>query len=141
LAAFASGTLLPALGLRAQRAERFRARLAPTPRDTAMRAAIAGSGAVEATLEGRVLTVSGTFEGLKSPAVRARIHSGRATAVRGPAVQSLDLTRGPAGTSGTIAGVAELDDDSLTALAAGRLYIQVDSESAPEGNLWGWLLQ
>jgi hypothetical protein len=25
-------------------------------------------------------------------------------------------------------------------LAAGRYYVQVQSEKAPEGNLWGWLL-
>jgi hypothetical protein len=141
LAALVSSTLLPAVEATAQRAEHFEARLAPTPRDAAMRATIAGSGAVEATLDGRALTVSGTFQGLKSPAIRARIHSGRATAVRGPVVASLDLARDPAGTAGTMAGVVELDDEMFTALAAGRLYIQVDSEGVPDGNLWGWLLR
>jgi hypothetical protein len=61
--------------------------------------------------------------------------------VRGRVVASLDLARAPAGTAGTMAGVVELDDEMFTALAAGRLYIQVDSEGVPDGNLWGWLLR
>lgn len=141
LAALASGALLATPKARAQRAERFEARLAPTPRDTAMRATIAGRGAVEARLEDRRLSVSGSFEGLRSPAVRARMHHGRATAVRGPAVQMLDLMLASDGTSGTVSGVVELDDETLAALAAGRLYVQIDSEAAPDGNLWGWLLR
>jgi hypothetical protein len=34
----------------------------------------------------------------------------------------------------------ELSSRQANALRAGQLYIQIDSESAPEGNLWGWLL-
>ena len=34
----------------------------------------------------------------------------------------------------------DLTPDQLQALLDGRLYIQIHSASAPEGNLWGWLL-
>jgi len=63
---------------------------------------------------------------------------GPATGVRGPAIYSLAV----AGTmSGTITGVVELSDAALEGFEAGRLYIQLDSESAPDGNLWGWILR
>lgn len=125
----------------AQRAQTFQVRLAPAPRDTAMRAQIAGRGTVEVTLTDRTLTIDGSFEGLKSPATRARIHRGPATAVRGPAVYTLDVSADSGGgAAGTLMGVIELSDDALAALAAGHLYIQLDSEGAPDGNLWGWLL-
>lgn len=132
---------LPPPDAGAQRAERYAARLAPTPRDTSMRATIAGRGAVEATLVGRELTLSGSFEGLAAPATQVRIHHGAATAVRGPAVHTLDLARAPGGTAGAISGAIELDEETLAALRAGQLYIQVDSEVALDGNLWGWLLR
>ena len=43
------------------------------------------------------------------------------------------------GTSGTITGSIELTKAQVDDLAAGRLYIQLHSEKAPDGNLWGWL--
>ena len=49
------------------------------------------------------------------------------------------LFRSPA-TSGTITGSIELTREQADDLANGRLYIQLHSEKAPEGNLWGWLL-
>jgi hypothetical protein len=44
------------------------------------------------------------------------------------------------GTSGTLSGSFTLRAEELAALNAGQLYIQVASESAPDGNVWGWLL-
>jgi hypothetical protein len=44
------------------------------------------------------------------------------------------------GTSGTLRGVGWRDDAALAAFEGGRLYIQIASESAPDGNVWGWLL-
>ncbi len=102
-----------------------------------MRAAIAGRGSAEAVLEGRALTVMGKFEGLKSAATSANVHMGPAIAVRGPAVYALRVSGDRAG---LIEGSIDLSDEALASLEAGRLYIQLDSESAPEGNLWGWLL-
>ena len=37
-------------------------------------------------------------------------------------------------------GAFKLDSAQATALKTGKLYIQIDSEKAPNGNLWGWLL-
>ena len=102
-----------------------------------MREFVAGNGSAEATLAGNELTVIGRFEGLKSEATRARIHIGPVTGVRGPAAYELEVSKAMAG---TISGVVELSDDTLARLDAGHLYIQIDSDSAPEGNLWGWLL-
>jgi hypothetical protein len=43
-------------------------------------------------------------------------------------------------TSGGVTGVFDLDANQLESLRKGRLYIQIASEKAPDGNLWGWLL-
>lgn len=120
----------------AQKAQ-YRARLAPVPIDLAMQATIAGSGAVTATLNGTTLTVTGTYAGLRTASTVARVHRSPRTAMRGPAIG--DLTIAP-GTSGTLGGTLELTKDQVDDLANGRLYVQVHSEKAPDGNLWGWLL-
>lgn len=122
----------------AQAVRTFKARLAPVPIDLTMQATVAGSGSASATLNGAKLTIAGTFEGLKSPATVAKIHKGPARGVRGPEV--FDLTVSHA-TSGTIAGTVDLTPQQLGDLQNGRLYIQLHSEGAPEGNLWGWLLE
>ena len=57
--------------------------------------------------------------------------------MRGPAIADLTAT---AGTSGTITGSIELTKQQIDDLVAGRLYLQLHSEKAPDGNLWGWLL-
>jgi len=130
--------LCPIFESAAQRTREYSIRLAATPRDTSMRATVAGSGSARATLDGRVLSISGSFEGLKSQATEANIRMGAATAVRGPAIHPLEVT---GAMEGTISGAVELSDAALEGLNAGRLYIQLDSESAPDGNLWGWILR
>jgi hypothetical protein len=50
-----------------------------------------------------------------------------------------DLTPS-AGTSGTISASIDLTPAQITDLEKGRLYVQLHSEKAPDGNLWGWLL-
>lgn len=118
-------------------APQYRARLSIVPIDLAMQATIAGSGAVTATLKGSTLTINGTFTGLKTAATVARLHRSPRTAMRGVPIGDLTAT---AGTSGTISGSIELTRDQIEDLAAGRLYVQLHSEKAPDGNLWGWLL-
>jgi hypothetical protein len=120
----------------AQAASKFRARLAPVPIDIVMQSAIAGRGTVTATLAGATLTIAGTFSDLKTPATVAKIHVGP-KGIRGPAVLDLTVTKA---TSGTIAGTFELTPEQRDDLRSGRLYVQVHSEKAPDGNLWGWLL-
>ena len=121
----------------AAQAPQFRARLSPVPLDIAMQATIAGSGSATASLKASTLTISGTFAGLKTPATAARLHRGPKTAMRGPAIGDLTVT---AATSGSITGSLEVTKEQIDDLAAGRLYVIVHSQKAPEGNLWGWLL-
>jgi hypothetical protein len=115
----------------------YRARLSVMPLDIAMQATMAGSGTATATLKGSTLTIIGTFTGLKTAATVARLHRGPRTAMRGPAIGDLTVT---AATTGSISGTLELSKQQIEDLAAGRLYLQLHSEKAPDGNLWGWLL-
>jgi hypothetical protein len=53
----------------------------------------------------------------------------------------LDLTVAKTdGTAGTLSGSFELNAIQIADLEKGRLYVQLHSEKAPDGNLWGWLL-
>lgn len=113
----------------------YTARLSVVPIDLAMAATIAGSGTATATLAGTTLTIIGTFEGLKSPATAVRLHRAQ-RGVRGPAVLDLQATRD---TQGSISGTVELSASQIRDLQEQRLYIQLSSEKAPDGNLWGWL--
>jgi hypothetical protein len=128
--------LAAAVPLQAQPTQ-YRTRLAPVPLDVAMQATIAGSGAVTATLKGSALSVTGTFTGLKTPATVVRLHRAPKTAMKGPAIGDLTATQE---TSGTISGSIELTREQVADLAAGRLYVQLHSQKAPEGNLWGFLM-
>jgi hypothetical protein len=127
-----------AMGLPVQaQTPQYRARLSVVPLDIAMQATIAGSGSVTAALKGTTLTINGTFSGLRTPATAVRVHRGPKTAMRGPAIGDLTAT---AATGGTITGSIELTTAQAADLAAGRLYVMLHSEKAPDGNLWGWLL-
>jgi len=118
--------------------EKFHTRLAPVSMDATMRATVAGLGTATATLAGSKLTISGTFEGLLSPATTAQLRLSRVAGVRGPAVFDLTVTHA---TSGSLSGSVDLSSDQGEALRKGRFYIQIQSEKAPDGNLWGWLMR
>ncbi len=126
--------------LSAQAPKTFKARLSPVPIDIAMQATVAGSGSVAAVLTGSKLSISGTFEGLRSPATIAQVHKGPIRGVRGPLVFDLAVTKGSDPTSGTVSGSFDLTALQVADLEKGRLYVQLHSEKAPDGNLWGWLL-
>jgi hypothetical protein len=93
-------------------ADTYQTNLGPMPLDEAVKKNMLGRGDATATLDGKDLTVAGTFAGLTSPATAAHLIVGTALGV--PGTESLDLTV-TQGVSGTISG-------PLT------------------GNLWGWLL-
>lgn len=126
------------LGVALGQGNRFAARLSTVPIDPGTRAEITGRGAVSAVLSGRDLSLDGSFEGLQSPAELAELHIGARIGVRGPAFAKLELT---GDVSGAISGTVELSREQVAALREGRLYVQIHSENAPDGNLWGWLLQ
>jgi hypothetical protein len=127
-----------ALSLAAQSGETFKARLSPLPADARTRPSLAGSGSASAVLSGTKLAITGAFEGLVSAATTASLHSAVAAGVRGPAIGDLTVSKA---TSGTITGSIELTPEQLTSLHKGGLYIQIHSEKAPDGVLWGWFLK
>jgi len=141
--AYSTGLLVCALALslaahpRAQAAKTFKARLAPVPIDLTMQATVAGTGSATAVLTGSKLTITGNFDGLRSPATLAQLHKSPVRGVRGPVV--FDLTAS-SGTSGTITGTIDLSPAQVADLEKGLLYLQMHSEKAPDGNLWGWLM-
>ena len=131
-------TLACAAVLLAQSPETYKTRLGPVALDLGMRATIAGGGSATATLTGNKLVVSGTFEGLKTNATTANLRQGTAAGVRGPSILDLTVTKA---TSGTVAGEFALTPQQIENFKAGKWYVQINSEKAPEGNLWGWLLK
>ena len=120
----------------AQGAQTFKARLSPVPVDATNQAATTGLGAATAVLTGTKLSISGTFSGLQGPATIAQIHIGP-KGISGPPALDLMVTRA---TSGTLQGELMLTSAQVDHLKRGRLYIQIHSEKAPDGNLRGWLL-
>ena len=122
----------------AQNQERYKVRLTTVPMDGGMRNTVAGSGSASAVLVGTKLAIAGTFEGLRSPATAAELHRGLAKGVRGASVGALTVSRA---TNGTVAGSLDLTPEQLQSLRRGQLYIEISSEKAPEGNLWGWILK
>jgi len=133
-------SLVPAIpDLNAQTAEMFKARLSPVPINISMMSTIAGSGSLTATLQGKQLTIQGSFEGLRSPATTAQIRRGP-KGIRGPVIPNFELAVTKA-EKGTVSGTLELTPDQIADLRNGRWYLQIQSERAPDGNLWGWLLK
>jgi hypothetical protein len=117
-------------------APQYRGRLSLMPLDIAMQSVIAGSGVATANVKGSTLSISGSFTGLKTPATTARLFRSPKPGMRGTPIGELTVS---GGTSGTISGSIELTREQIADLAAGRFYVQLHSQKAPEGNLWGWL--
>jgi len=114
----------------------LRGRLSPMPGTGQTVRTITGEGEVRAVLNGSTLTVSGNFEGMSSAATMAHIHQGP-KAIPGPVVLRLDVSSGNAG---TISGTRILSPELIEALHAESLYVQIHSETNPEGELRGWLM-
>jgi len=110
-------------------------RLSPMPVTPATVKTITGQGLVSAKLNGTTLTIEGNFEGMSSAATMAHIHLGP-KAVPGPVILRLDFSNG---SSGTLRGSLTLSPEQVTALHAESLYVQIHSETNPEGELRGWL--
>jgi hypothetical protein len=115
----------------------FDVRLTPAPVDARTQASVTGEGVASVTLSGRRLVIEGTFTGLKLPASTAHLHLAPAIGVRGPAIYDLDVTKA---TKGVVAASIELSAQHAEAVQAGLLYLQIDGDETPEGNLWGWLI-
>jgi hypothetical protein len=121
----------------------YQVSLGPMPLDDETKQVIAGRGAATATSDGRTLTVKGDFHGLPSNATAAHVFLSPVAGVPGKQVADLDVTKS---TSGTVSGDIKLNSADAAALRTGRLYVQIDSEKAPDevpwgakGTLWGWI--
>jgi hypothetical protein len=131
-------SILCALSLAAQAPDTYKVRLSPVPVEARTRDTITGLGSATATLAGTKLSITGSFDGLRSPASDAKIHLSPVTGVRGPAILDLTVSHAP---NGMVSASLDLTPQQIESLKMGKLYIQIDSEKAPDGNLWGWLLK
>lgn len=114
----------------------MQARLAPVPIDVAMQNTIAGLGQATATLSGAILAVEGTYSGLVAPATSVKIFESARMGMRGTLVG--EFASG-GGRRNTFKGTVTLTPAQAAAFERGLLYVQIQSEKAPDGNLWGWL--
>src|SRR5258707_4097959 len=105
LAVALAASFLFGLTLVAQSGETYKARLTAVPADAKTRPDLAGIGTATAVLAGSKLTVTGSFEGLKTAATVAHLHNAVAAGVRGPEIQDLTISKA---TSGTTSGSADL---------------------------------
>jgi hypothetical protein len=118
-------------------AQTYQANLGPMPLDAAINKNMLGRGEATASWDGKMLTVNGRFAGLPSSATKAHLFVSPAIGV--PGGESFDLTVSAAD-NGTLSGQLALNAKQAAAFRTGRLYVQIDSQKAPAGNLWGWLL-
>src|ERR1700674_480607 len=93
-AAAVLGIGLLALGIAlAQSGETYKARLTALPADARTRPELAGIGSASAVLTGSKLAITGSFDGLRSAATTAQLHSAVTAGVRGPAIQDLTVSK------------------------------------------------
>lgn len=121
----------------AQSPTKFATRLSRAAIDTAELSRVAGLGSAQAELSGNTLTIHGKFSGLLSAATKAHLDRGAEKGLRGSLMFNLTVS---SGTEGSLSGTVTLTSSQVKDLRLGRFYIQIDSERAPDGNLWGWIL-
>jgi hypothetical protein len=115
----------------------YEAELDPTPFDATNRADVIESiGNLTATLEGSTLTVRGTFSNFTSAAIGGSFRIGLAKGVPGDAIGSVTVDHAR---QGSFSGTIKLNAGQMAALKREAVYIRIDSEKAPDGNVQGWL--
>jgi hypothetical protein len=80
--------------------------------------------------------VHGNFSSFTSLATGGSVRIGLAKGVPGDAIGSLTADHA---TSGHFSGSVKLSSDQIAALKKQAIYIRIDSEKAPDGNVQGWL--
>ena len=131
------GVVLNAASVAQARSEIYKARLSPLGVTNATVTTTTGVGAVTATLTGNRLAIDATFEGLTGAATAANLRRG-AKGIPGPVIAGLEF---PKSSSGKLSQTIYLTPEQVADLRAGRLYLQIHSERAPEGSIRGWLLK
>ena len=120
-----------------QEGDRFAARLSLVPVSSETALTTSGSGSATAVLIERELVVTGTFDGLSSPATAAHLHRAP-KGLRGPVAFELSITHA---VTGVLSGSMTLTEEQVEALNAASYYVQVHSETNRAGEIRGWLLQ
>ena len=115
--------------------EKYQTDIGPTPKNGRQGANVQGRGTILATLDNNKFALHGKFSGLSSPATEAHLYMGNVMGGTGPEIGDLRTAQAQ---SGEIFGTLTLTPDQIAALEDGRLYVMLYSQSAPEGNLWGW---
>jgi hypothetical protein len=152
-----AGVLLAAMAITAlaQGGDKYKIRLTPVPAlgsrgapltvPNVTSASVAGAiGNASATLNGKKLAVTGSFEMLASPATEAHLFIGPAMGARnypGVPLFHLMVMKAADGKSGMLSGSFDLSNDQVDALKKGKFYLQVHSEGSPTGHLVGWLVK
>jgi hypothetical protein len=116
-------------------AENYQTDIGPTPRDGRNSEAVQGRGSVRATLNGNVFSLSGKFAGLAGAATDAHLCLGYVMGGTGPAIGDITVSQAQ---SGDLSGTFTLTPEQVAALNGGKLYVILNSQKAPKGNLWGW---
>ena len=115
----------------------YDAELDPAPFDASNRAIVIDSiGDASATLEGSTLNISGSFSKFTSPASGGSVRIGLAKGVPGDAIGTLTVDHA---VSGHFSGSVKLSGSQIAALKKQAIYVRIDSEKAPDGNVQGWL--
>jgi hypothetical protein len=127
--------LCAAFGAPAFAADNYQTNIGPTPLNGSNRADVLGRGTVLATLDGNKFTLHGTFGGLATPATEAHLCMGNVMGGTGPIISDVAVSLAQ---SGTVSGTVTLTPERVAALKAGKIYVLLDSQKAPKGNLWGW---
>jgi hypothetical protein len=129
-AIFCAGFCAPAFAT-----DHYQTDIGPTPKNGRQGANVQGRGTVLATLDNNTFSLHGKFSGLSSPATEAHLHMGNVMGGTGPTIGDITIAQAQ---SGDISGTFTLTADQVAALKSGKLYVMLDSQSAPKGNLWGW---
>ena len=115
----------------------YDAELDPVPFDASNRAIVIDSiGDASATLDGATLNIRGNFSKFTSPATGGSVRIGLAKGVPGDAIGTLSVDHA---SSGHFSGSVKLNSDQVAALKKQAIYVRIDSEKAPDGNVQGWL--
>jgi hypothetical protein len=124
-----------AFGAPAFAADNYQTNIGPTPLNGSNRADVLGRGTVVATLDGSKFTLHGTFAGLATPATEAHLCMGNVMGGTGPVIYDVTVSQAQ---SGMVSGTVMLTPEQVAALKVGKIYVLLDSQKAPNGNLWGW---
>ena len=115
--------------------DNYQTDIGPTPKNGRQGANVQGRGTVLAALDNDKFSLHGRFSGLSSPATEAHLYMGNVMGGTGPSIGDLTIAQAQ---SGDISGTFTLTPDQVAALKSGKLYVMLNSQSAPKGNLWGW---